>query len=73
MIVADDYNHFNNSIINDVMSAGTHAHMGGYLSSQLLDIGRWYRSKEKLVGNNPYPGYLTNKKWHLNEVKVKDD
>ena len=33
-------------------------------------MGRWYRSKEKLVGhNNQYAGYLTNKKWHLNEVQ----
>ena len=29
----------------------------------------WWRSKEKLAGFNPFGGYLTHKKWHMNEVK----
>ena len=30
------------------------------------------RSKEKLRGHHPYSGYLSNKKWHLNEVQSVD-
>ena len=53
----------------DVIGNGTHAWYGYTLNSYMLSMGRWYRSKEKLVGhNNQYAGYLTNKKWHLNEV-----
>ena len=50
------------------MGAGTHAIMVGSLAQYLLAMGRWYRSKEKVAGRFPYAGYLTNKKWHLNEV-----
>ena len=32
----------------------------------------WYRSKEIVSGMNPYSGYVTNKKWHLNEVLSKN-
>ena len=50
------------------MSAGTHAYVGGYLNSYYIALGRWHRSKENLAGFDPYGMYLTNKKWHLNEV-----
>ena len=74
MIVADDYDHFDNIMEHDVIGAGTHAHgPAAYLEPYHLALGRWYRSKEKLAGKNPFAGYLTNKKWNLNEVKVKDD
>ena len=67
-----------------VIGSGTHAFMGGHLHPYYLALGKkhhpdgnrtngWYRSKEKLAGKYPYGGYLTNKKWNLNEVKVKDD
>ena len=79
MIIADDWDHFDNISLHDVIGAGTHAMMGGGLVPFYLAMGieyhpegkGWYRSKEKLAGKNPYSGYLTNKKWHLNEVKVK--
>ena len=67
-IVADDYDHFEKISEHDVMGAGTHARMTGYVGPSDLALGKWYRSKEKLAGDNPYAGYLTNKKWHLNEV-----
>ena len=66
-IIADDWDHFFNISLHDVIGAGTHAQME-YPAEYELDMGRWYRSKEKLAGDNPYAGYLTNKKWHLNEV-----
>ena len=68
MIIADDWDHYENIIKHDVIGAGTHAQMVGSLSSYELAMGKWYRSKEKVSGHYPYSGYLTNKKWHLNEV-----
>ena len=67
-LLADDWDHYDNITKQDVMVAGTHAYMGGELDSYDLAMGRWYRSKEKVAGNYPYGGYLTKKKWHLNEV-----
>ena len=28
---------------------------------------RWYRSKEKLTGDNPFGSFMLNKKWTLEE------
>ena len=67
-IVPDDWDHFNNIAKHDVIGAGTHANVAGYLEPYYLAMGRWHRSKDKLAANNPYVGYLTNKKWHMNEV-----
>ena len=55
-------------MLSQMMGAGTHAWMTGYLGGYTLDMGKWYRSKDKVAGRYPYGGYLTNKKWHLNEV-----
>ena len=67
MIFADDLHQFYNIAYHDVIGAGTHAQIAGYLYPDLLAMGRWYRSKEKVSGTNPYAGYLTKKKWHMNE------
>ena len=67
VIIADDEDHFNNITEHDVMGAGTHAQLQGQLWPDELAMGRWHRSKEKLAGDQPYAGYLTDKKWHLNE------
>ena len=65
---------------HDVIGAGTHAMMTYSLGWFELEIGEkeeinsgrgWYRSRERVAGMNPYGGYLTNKKWHLNEVITK--
>ena len=71
IIIADDFDHFVNMTKHDVMSMGTHANMAAYLGQYTLSMsmGRWHRSEEKVAGFYPYGGYLTNKKWHLNEVK----
>ena len=67
MIMPDDWDHFNNITEHDVIGAGTHAQMTGALDPYELAMGKWHRSKEKLAGDHPYAGYLTDKKWHLNE------
>ena len=82
IIFADDWDYFYNMSEHDVIGAGTHARMAPYLTPWELLLGEnedinsgrgWYRSKEKLAGDNPYAGYLTNKKWHLNEVIIKGE
>ena len=67
-IISDDFDQFDNITEHDVIGAGTHAMMTGEITPHLLAMGRWHRSKDKLAGVNPSIGYLTNKKWHLNEV-----
>ena len=79
-IIADDWDHYYYMSEQDVLVAGTHAQMVSYLAPPELSIGDneeinsgrgWYRSKEKVAGIYPYAGWLTNKKWHLNEVIIK--
>ena len=78
-IVSDDLDHFENMTAHDVMGAGTHARMTYFVDWWELEFGEeyhpegrgWYRSKEIVSGKNSYAGYLTNKKWHLNEVLAK--
>ena len=67
---------------NEMLSRGTHAVMVSYWFLEALtwvteldhdrqykyNHGRGYYRGEKLVGDNPSSGYLTNKMWHLNEV-----
>ena len=79
-IVADDWDHFYNMTEHDVIGAGTHAQLASYITAYYVAYGEneeinsgrgWYRSKERVAGKYPYGGYLTNKKWHLNEVNDK--
>ena len=71
MIIADDWDHFDNISKYDVIKEGTHARLGAFLGPIELEMGSWYRSQEKVPGLNSYAGYLTNKKWHLNEVIIQ--
>ena len=69
MIIADDWDHFYKISENDTMGNGTHANLTPWLDIYELDMGRWYRSKEKFE-DEPYFGFLSNKKWHLKEVII---
>ena len=79
MILADDWDHYYYIAEHYVFGAGTHAKMRSKLGSgdeklgenKEINNGRgWYRSKDTLAGKFSYAGYLTNKKWHLNEVII---
>ena len=75
-IIADDWDHYDNITKHDAMGAGTHAQMAYFLAWELFEEyhpeGKgWYRSKDIVSGRSPYAGFLTNKKWHLNEVVSK--
>ena len=67
MICTYDFDHFDKISEYDVIGNGTHALLTPYLEKYELAMGRWYRSKEKFE-DYPYYGYLSNKKWYLNEV-----
>ena len=66
-LLADDWDHFSN-LSKLVISTGKYALMTGGIYEAETSLGRWYRSEEKVAGKYPYGGYLTTKKWHLNEV-----
>ena len=68
MYIPEDWDEFDYLQEQYVMGKGTHAYMHGGLVEEDLRWGRWYRSKDILKGDNPYAGYLSNKKWYLNEV-----
>ncbi len=69
---------------NEILSQGTHATMRSYMEPYELDWGReydqgrfkynsgrgYYRGERVVLqGVIPEAGYLTHKKWHLNEVR----
>ena len=74
-IMTDTYDQFQD-ITAIAIAEGTHAQMTHFVDSIDLGIAEenhpegkgWYRSKEFITGKIPFAGYLTSKKWHLNEV-----
>ena len=67
----------------EMLVDGTHGTLGAHFTQISLDwaaeydhvkgkyvrnFGRGYHWGERLRGHNPQTGYLTNRKWHLNEV-----
>ena len=78
-IIADDNSHFWNITKHDALGAGTHAQLNYFVDDDEVELGKtyhpegtgWYRSKDTVPGDFPYAGYITNKKWHLNEVLSK--
>ena len=73
IVIADNWDQFFNIARHDVLVSGTHAQMAPSLMTHELAMGRWYRSKEKMQGKYPFGGYLSNKNWHLNEVKYPNN
>ena len=69
MILTKDWDEYYYYSEHYVIDKGTHTQMSGYLYPEELDMGRWWRSQEKVSGRIPYGGYLSNKKWYLNEVR----
>ena len=54
-------------IEHGIIENGTHASMYYGLDSWKKSLGRWWRGN-LVLGNFPYGGYLSDKKWHLNEA-----
>ena len=70
MHIAKNWDDFDYYAEHHVIVEGTHAVVVSYLWPKYLAMGRWWRSKERLRGSSPFVGYLSNKKWHLNEVQL---
>ena len=84
MIISKSYDEYDEMIKEELLSQGTHALMQSYMWPYVLvwateydhvqgrykyNSGRGFYRGEKVVGKIPGGGYLTNKKWHLNEVE----
>ena len=67
MIVPNDWYEFWHLIEHGIIGNGTHAYMTYGLFSWEKSLGRWWRGN-LVLGNFPYVGYLSDKKWHLNEA-----
>ena len=69
-IGTEDWDEYEYVAEHHAIGKGTHAQMVSFLYPEDLEMGRWWRSTEKISGLNPYVGYITNKKWYLNEVSI---
>ena len=69
MIIPEDWYQYNHLIEHGIIGNGTHAYMSSYQSQWEKSLGRWWQG-DLVLGNFPYGGYLSDKKWYLNEAFV---
>ena len=50
-----------------IFGNGTHGLMRYGLGPDAKSFGRWWRGNS-VLGHYPHGGYLSDKKWHLNEA-----
>ena len=55
----------------DAVVNGSSVVQRGYLWDSQLQWGKWHRSKDRKGGQNPFPSYLMNKKWTMEEEFTK--
>ena len=67
LIIPNDWDELWHLIEDGIIGNGTHAQMSYCLESWEKSLGRWWKGNLGL-GNYPYGGYLSDKKWHLNEA-----
>ena len=67
MMIAKDWDEFFDSIEHGIIGNGTHAKWDFALGYGEKSLGRWWRGN-LVQGDYPYAGYLSDKKWHLNEA-----
>ena len=64
----DEYDHFTE---HGIFGNGTHATTGyAVMPPWYKSLGKWWKGN-LLLGNYPYVGFLSDKKWYLNEVVDK--
>ena len=66
MVISKDWNDFDHMRDHGIIEKGTHATMTYGLSQEERNLGRWWQGN-LVMGNTPFAGYLSDKKWHLNE------
>ena len=67
LIIAKDWNEFDYLIKHAIIENGTMARMAYCLWNEHKTLGRWWKGN-LIVGDSPYVGYLSDKKWNLNEA-----
>ena len=67
MKVANHWPEFYKLMENGIIRNGTHAFMLYGLNLWKKSLGRWWKGN-LVLGNYPHAGYLSDKKWHLNEA-----
>ena len=67
MVLAKDWDEHDHLIEHGIIGNGTHAMMLYGLIPSYKSFGRWWKGN-LVMGNFPYGGYLSDKKWHLNEA-----
>ena len=55
----------------DAVVNGSSVVHSSFLYDYELELGRWYRSKDRKGGENPFVSYLMNKKWIMEEEFTK--
>ena len=65
--IASNWLEFFDLIEHGIIGNGTHAIMSFTISGKHRTLGKWWRGN-LVQGNYPYGGYLSDKKWHLNEA-----
>ena len=65
----------NQNIRHDILGNGTAVFLYNKIRPEIQNMGKWYRSKEKIpmlfMDIDPLIGYLSRKKWKYNEVSLK--
>ena len=56
-----------NGLIPRLLKTGSSVYQSGWLYPEYLQWGKWHRSKERKGGENPFPSYMMNKKWTMEE------
>ena len=67
LIIPNDWDELWHLIEDGIIGNGTHAQMSYSLTPYEKSLGRWWKGN-LMLGDSPYVGYLSDKKWYLNEV-----
>ena len=67
MIIPNKWSEYDKLIEYGIIGNGTHARMGYGVNSWEISLGKWWKGN-LVLGDYPYAGYLSDKKWHLNEA-----
>ena len=67
VIIAKDWDEFYYLAEHGIIGNGTHAKMSAGPDRREKSLGRWWQGNVA-QGSVPYAGYLSDKKWHLNEA-----
>ena len=46
----------------------THCYATDWLSPERKEMGKWWRSEDTVLSENPYTGFLVRKDWPLKEA-----